>query len=441
MRSNNTTFVALLTASFCCLFPDNALSQVGGIEVDSRGVLRHATVSAADRRLSRPAKSLARPSTTRALSLKRLEQAISVHVKRGESLPPELRFLGGLQRIDQVLLYPELEDAVLVGPAGGWKRLPSGEFVGTDSHRPLLELDDLALALRFVHSPSTQDGFIGCSIDPTLSGLQRYAKYMKGLSGRLDASRIRTLIAGMQHSIGHQQVRVFGVPADTRFAWKLVAADYRLKRIAMGFDNVPVKGFTSYMDLLSRANRAATRTQHRFWFVATYDDLTRAPDGLAWQFTGPGLAVRTAARSGGKDKEKATPIARRMASTLTEALPELSRLTPVFFELQNLVRLSVAAEILLNAPIGDTTGRWSSRVLVDPDRYRPARRTTPRQVPSLGAVRKARGRNWIFSISGGVQIEPAPVGNPKFGTIDRRLPARRAASRSRIATTVHWWWD
>ncbi|MFP6768060.1 MAG: hypothetical protein VB859_07815, partial [Planctomycetaceae bacterium] len=151
----------------------------------------------AERRLSRPAKSLARPSTTRSLSLKRLEQAISARAKRGEPLPPELKFLGGLQRIDQVLLYPELGDAVLVGPAGGWKRLPSGEFVGTDSHRPLLELDDLALALRFVHSPSTQDGFIGCSIDPTLSGLQRYAKYMKGLSGRLDASRIRTLIAGM----------------------------------------------------------------------------------------------------------------------------------------------------------------------------------------------------------------------------------------------------
>ncbi len=445
MRLTVTTFAALLTAACCGPGPDFAWSQVGGIHVDSEGVVRHASVSASDRRLEAPPKALAQPSATRTLSLKRLEQAVSGHLQAGRPLPPELKFLGGLQRIDEVLLYPELGDAVIVGPAGGWTRLASGEFVGSDSRRPLLELDDLVWALRFAHSPSTEDGFIGCSIDPTPAGLQRYAKYLKGLSGQVNTSRIRSLLNGMQQSIGHQRVRVFGVPSDSRFAWKLVAADYRLKRVAMGFDKVPLKGFSSYMDLLSRANRAATKTQHRFWFVATYDDLQRSPDRRVWKFNGTGLAVRTAARTSSRsrqaDTEKASPIARRLSSSLTDKFSQLSRLVPVFAELQNLVRLAVVAEILVNVPLDDNKGRWRPGILVDPDRYHPARHSTPRYVPSLAAVRKARGRNWIFSVSGGVQIDPTPVRKPHFGTVDRQLPARHAATRSRMPSTARWWWD
>ncbi|GIT31646.1 MAG: hypothetical protein Ct9H300mP1_36920 [Planctomycetaceae bacterium] len=64
--------------------------------------------------------------------------------------------------------------------------------------------------------------------------------------------------------MGPQEVRVFGVPADSRFACKLVAADYHLKRVAMGFDRPPVKGLINYVDLLAKANPLSRSTATPF---------------------------------------------------------------------------------------------------------------------------------------------------------------------------------
>jgi len=449
-RSDHIPRLLVLAAFW--LVPLPAPAQVGGIRIDAQGLLQLARVTDPSRSSSTPdaPAAIARRHATRKISLKRLEQTIAEHLDANRPLPPEVRYLAGLQRIDEVLLLPSDSDVVLVGPAAGWTRLASGEVVDPDSRRPVLELDDLALALRFASSEKRTASFIGCSIDPTRDGVKNYTRYMKRLSGALNAQSIPRILTGMQRAMGHQRVRVFGVPADSRFACKLVAADYRLKRVAMGFDRPPIKGLLNYMDLLTRANRSAVRRQHRFWFVATHEGISRSPDGRAWRLTGPGLAVRTAAAGSGdgsadgdrdRDRDKkASPVARRMATNLTEKFPQLARHIPVFGELDNLVRLSVAAEIALHAPLGASEGRWQSQVLVDADRYRRRTSPAPKRVPSLAAVRKARGRNWIFSVSGGVKVEPPPVRLKSFGTVDRRLEPRVEAARPR-ATTGSWWWD
>ena len=440
----------LLVLAACWLLPVSTSAQVGGIRIDPQGLLHLVKVTDSSRASATPAapQAIARRHATRTISLKRLEQSVAEHLDANRPLPPELRYLAGLQRIDEVLLLPAESDVLLVGPAAGWTRLPSGEVVDPDSRRPVLELDDLALALRFASSLQRPVSFIGCSIDPTRDGVTNYTRYMKRLSGALNAQTIPRIVTGMQQAMGHQQVRVFGVPADSRFACKLVAADFRLKRVAMGFDRPPIKGLLNYMDLLTRASRSAVRRQHRFWFVATHEGISRSPDGTAWQFTGPGLAVRTAgarsgARSGARDRDrdrKASPVARRLATHLSEKFSELARHIPVFGELDNLVRLSVAAEIAVHAPLGDSETRWQSQVLVDADRYHRTTMPAPQRVPSLASVRKARGRSWIFSVSGGVKIEPPPVQLKSFGTVDRRLEPRAQAARPEAATTS-WWWD
>ena len=100
----------------------------------------------------------------------------------------------------------------------------------------------------------------------------------------------------------------------------------------------------------------------------------------------------------------------------------------------------MAAEIAVHAPLRDSETRWQSQVLVDSDRYHRTTMPAPQRVPSLAAVRKARGRSWIFSVSGGVKIEPPPVQLKSFGTVDRRLEPRARAARPGAATTS-WWWD
>ena len=126
-----------------------------------------------------------------------------------------------------------------------------------------------------------------------------------------------------------------------------------------------------------------------------------------------------------------------MATNLTENFPQLAHHIPVFGELDNLVRLVLAAEIAVHAPLLEADSRWRCRVLVDLDRYHPKKSPAPRHVPSLASVRKARGRYWIMSVSGGVKLEPPPVRLKDFGTVDRRLQPRIRA----VAAAGSWWWD
>ncbi len=434
-----------LALAACTLGPPALTAQVGGIRIDSNGLLQQARILDSVPTTPQP---VAKPHATRTISLKRLERTIAEHIDAGRPLPPDVRFLAGLQRVDDVVLLPVQSDVLLIGPAAGWIRLPTGEIVDPNSQRPVLELDDLALALRFAANHSPTESFIGCSIDPTANGLKNYTRYLKSLSGMIIPNRVPKLVSAMQAAMGHQDVRIFGIPANSRFACKLVAADYRLKRVAMGFDRPPVQGLLNYMDLLARSGKQAVKRQHRFWFVATHDGISRSPDGHNWHLSGSGLEVRTEAAGTPQDpsapdsKPTATPAARRLAVNLTRSFPQLVQHIPVFGELQNLIRLTVAAEIAVNAPLTDSTTRWSSQVLGDPERYRTKTTLAPKRVPSLAAVRKARGKNWIFSVSGGIALQPPPVQVQSFGTLDRKLAARiRRIQDKTHPTDNSWWWD
>jgi len=125
-----------------------------------------------------------------------------------------------------------------------------------------------------------------------------------------------------------------------------------------------------------------------------------------------------------------------MAQNLTDNFPLLAKHIPVFGELENLARLAVAAEIVTNAPIADTQNRWRSRLLTNPKLYSPEPTRVPRHVPSLAVIRKARGRNWILSISGGVKLDPPPIATADATTINPRLRIHRRPKES-----TGWWWD
>lgn len=441
----------LLLASGLLTTPPAVSAQVGGIRIDTQGLLHRAALSLDERAVPSASAELSAGTLTRKISLKQIERIVTASLATKTALPPDVRFLGGLTRIDAVIFDHERADVVLVGPAAGWTRLASGEVVDPATHRPVLELDDLVVALRFAMLPVDKQSFIGCSIDPTSKGVKDYTRFMKRLSGPPVPAQLKQLINGMQQAMGPQDVRLFGVPVSSRFACKLVAADYRLKRVAMGFDQVPVKGFRSYMDLLATTKRSALRTQHRFWFVSRLDGINRSPDGTVWTFRGPMLRVRTAAlnrksRPDEDDERKASPVARQLARSLTEALPQLNRHVPVFADLDNLVRLAATAELIASVPGSASNTNppdtfWQPTLLADSRRFPLRVFTPPRTVPSLAAIRKARGRYWVFSVSGGVQIDTAPVARPTAGTVDRTLTSWHRRVRRPQKSASHWWWD
>jgi len=155
---------------------------VGGVAIQADGMVTPADKSvriqmrdALRARLSTPTGELAEAVPLRLVSLRRIDElARAAGSSSIAALPDEVRYLGGLQRVRYVLVYPEEHDIVLAGPGEGWKVDESGNVVGATSGRPVLHLEDLIVALRSVEA--ARRGGITCSIDPTPQGRERLSE-------------------------------------------------------------------------------------------------------------------------------------------------------------------------------------------------------------------------------------------------------------------------
>ena len=469
----------VLTAALILLSsppPASAQFAVGGVFVDPEGMLRHASALAPDERLERlrnaaigsPSSEVSQGSTVRKVSLARLERAVADSHAAGQPLTADVRHVAGMTAVRYVFFDPAAGDVILAGPAEGWTVAETGEVVGTQTGRPVLHLDDLIVALRFACAENPADGFIGCSIDPTAEGVRENAAYMRRL-GAIDRGRIPQIFAGMEQAMGPQAIRLFGVDPSSRAATTLVAADYRLKRLALGHDPSPVREVVNYLDLAARRfNRRAAQKQHRWWFVGHYDAVYHTPDELAFEFDGPGLRVATARTVPGSGagntsedgNDPPSPAAVEFAESLTRHLPAVAEKLPVFLELQNLVGLAAVAELIArrggseaSAPAGGRSGTpsyvaatteatWQPEHFLDEQQCPLQAYPSPQAVPSLANYRFVQGRHWLISISGGVEIQPGEL----VGRRHRRQTTERGLSELQAQVRTpgdeeRWWWD
>ena len=161
-----------------------AVSTIGtgatsGVAVDADGVLQRVMVDDPTGDLARQRVqqahatgsngNVAQPSKLRKVSLTRLEHAaFKKGIAEGQPIDDEMQHLAGLTRLQYVFCYPESGDIVIAGPAEAWGEAPSGRILGIESGRPVLELQDLVVALRaFPPGADRKKPFIYCSIDPT----------------------------------------------------------------------------------------------------------------------------------------------------------------------------------------------------------------------------------------------------------------------------------
>src|SRR5690606_17061191 len=122
----------------------------------------------------------------RMVSLNRLEQAVQQAAAAGQRrLSQEMGYLAGLSRIQYVFFLPETNDVVIAGPAEPWFRAVDGTVLGVESLKPVLHLEDLAVAMRaFPAGDRGRNKVIGCSIDPTQQGLQNMQNYLRQIGNR-----------------------------------------------------------------------------------------------------------------------------------------------------------------------------------------------------------------------------------------------------------------
>ena len=191
------------------------------------------------------AANMNRPSKLRMISLVGLEKACEEYARTKKHVSKEIQYLAGLQRIDYVFVDRDKGDIVIAGPAEGFAPNGTGRVVGVTTGRPPLRADDLVIALRSMQNKGT----IGCSIDPVQERLAAMIRQNKSFRPTRSTAVARSRYAILARTLGKQDVRVWGVPAESHFGQTLVEADYVMKLVGIGRRRVRVRGFRTFLSM------------------------------------------------------------------------------------------------------------------------------------------------------------------------------------------------
>lgn len=439
------------------LVPRPAFGQIGqqvaGVEVDAQGVLRKKMVSdpsgTLTRRLADAARAalpadLLRKSESRKVSLTRLEAQLAEKLAAGQPVTDEMRYLAGLTRVRHVFYFPETKDVVLEGPAEGFMPDPAGRVVGLHTGVPVLELEDLIVALRAYPPGGGGAKVISVSIDPTKEGLARMQQFL-GQLGAISRDDAQRIAVGLRENLGFQEVTIRGIAPTTHFAQVLVEADYRMKLIGIGLEVPPVK-IDSYV---SRANprEVARNAMERWYFTPNYECVRVSEDRLAMELVGDGVRLigeneRVTAEGGRVNAQGAgNRASQAFVKQFTDRYPELARKSPVYAQLRNLIDLSIAAAYIQEQDFYGQAG-WQLPVFGNEQALAVETRLVPRQVESAVNV-VWKGSTLMTPIGGGVNIQPRQALSP--GNIQTDASGELAEVHQRTGAAKvdpkRWWWD
>jgi len=335
----------------------NPVASVAGVYLDTTGRVSARQVDETReleqmRARARNAAAVAKDEKLCYVSLPRLLAEVRAAAEAGTPLTDAQRYLGGMTQLRYVLVYPDDHDLVIAGPAEPIDATNPLGAVGKRSGRPVLQLDDLVVAMRQAEQARGGRGAaFGCSIDPAPDAFQKSNDVMRQHANSSRQVRMDAMAA----AIGPQRVTFFNAPTDTRLAFVCVAADYKMKRLVLGLDPSPVLGVASPID----NSRAAG---NRFWFETHYEPLLVSADGAAFELRGPRLKLQ--ARAFSFDAKGATPRSAAFAKAVTDKLPALAAAIPLFADLQNVADLSMLAT-LIRADGLDRKAGWDRAWLLD----------------------------------------------------------------------------
>ncbi|QEF99526.1 hypothetical protein Mal15_35910 [Stieleria maiorica] len=427
----------------------NFAQPIAGVDIDAQGVLK---VRQFDPRVARQRlmaarqmrdNDLMRGSKLRKVSLQRMEAALQEQLAAGGAIGDDLKTLAGLTSIQYVFYYPETRDIVVAGPAEGFVADPTERFVGIESGKPTVLLEDLATALRAFAPGQPATGVISVSIDPTQEGLQRMQQFLASVRGRVQPSDAARLAVGLKNNLGLQDVTIRGIPTDTHFARVLVEADYRMKLIGIGLERLPMR-FQSYVD---RANPSAVaaNAMERWYFQPRYDGIAVSEDGLAMKINERGVELvgENERVSGGKRTitRRVNKASQAFCQEFTDKFPAIADQVRVYAELRQLMDVSIAAAYIQEQ---DFYGQaeWAMPVLGNESALTVQTYTAPEQVETaVNAV--WRGNTLMTPLGGGVQMMPRKALAKETLVVDREgrnNEVKQSAGPSDLKDG-QWWWD
>jgi len=422
--------------------------SVAGVIVDAEGTLKRTVVpdvggqTMAERRAAAEAglaPEITRLSKFRKVSLTRLEKAL--RAKHG-ALGDDMRYLAGLLRLRYVFFYPESGDIVIAGPAEGWRTDPVGRVVGISTGRPVLQLQDLVVALR-AFPPGGEPPVISCSIDPTQEGLAAMQNFLRRMGNYATPAQTSFIVNNLRSSLGMQKISISGISPNTHFAQVLVEADYRMKLIGIGLERPPVR-LAAFVDLAT-PSQISRNALCRWYFVPDYKCVRTSDDGLAMELVGDGVRL-----VGENEVVSATGERRQAASGsrasqtfvlgFTKRYAELAERSPVYAELRNLIDMSVAAAYIQKEDLYHKAG-WTMELLGDERAFSVEVYNAPKQVESaVAAIWK--GNTLMTPIGGGVHIEADRALDTEnvLADEDGKVGKLRESLQLQLAEG-QWWWD
>lgn len=372
-----------------------------GVHVDARGVLRSRSVDADPRlaELWKNAKAVQKDGRFLYVSLPRLFAEARRTLEGGKPLPPELRHLGGMTRLQHVFVYPDAKDLVIAGPAEPIDAREPFRPLGRITGRPVLHLDDLVTALR-AFGPGRNPDRLGCDIEITAEIREKVNAKIQAIGPAAKITGFRKTCDQIAEAGGPQPVKYFGLETNTRFAFVCVEADYRLKQLALGILPSPVAKVESYRSLISQPER-----EFRFSLESNYDVLAASPEGTAFELRGPSLKVN-GGLLGHPESTVAdlSPSARRFVTTCNENFDALLRHLVSWADLCNLGDLSVLAALIVGDGLAEKAG-WDLGWILDPKGYPVVEMPAPMSAATVCSFTTI-GNNAIF-LTGGVWIKPA----------------------------------
>jgi hypothetical protein len=218
----------------------------------------------------------------------------------------------------------------------------------------------------------------------------------------------------------------------------MVAADFRMKRIAMALEDAPIPGMPSYMQMARPGRAGATNSMPRWWLAPDYEPLRTDVEGLSWEIRGQGVKCMTEedyVSETGEIKRGAGRVnaaAQRWAEMMTDKYDELAAADSAFGYLRNIMDLAVVAALIEKEGLLERAGIQLPILSDDETVYH---YDAPRTVATQASFIKNRGK-WIVSASGGVQIYPWQIAN-RTEQSDTLAPVRAQATRS----SDGWWWN
>jgi hypothetical protein len=423
-----------------------------GVRIDPNGVLRRDRsldygrvneqyLMSARASYSQLPKNVQEKSLIRYISLNRLEKAL---IDGNGVVTEEMKYLAGLQRIRYVFYFPESKDIVIAGPAEGWYPGYEGVMMGATSHRPVCELQDLAVALRAYAPGKEATAVVGCSIDPTEEGNARLQKFQQSF-GRFDGpGRREAFVRGLRESLGMQMIRIDGIPASTHAAVVMVAADYRMKQIGIGVETVP-RG-VRIETFIANAEPSNRNALFRWFFVPDYQSVLLTEDRNGMELIGSGVKlvaedeIVTATGERIVQKGKIDKASKIFSKSFTAEYPKLAQKSLVFAQLRNFIDMLVCAAHIQQEDFYGKSG-WSMEFLGNEEKYAVQTLSVPSRVePVVGSV--VRKGLFMAPIGGGVEIEPQAALRPDNVKIEEKEQITNVRNGIKLELqSGQWWWD